>query len=395
MASPNELAKSSDGHPQNPYGRILPELVCAAISFAILVAPSIPPLRQIESVNPRVKAYYFINYFDLGFIKRGLIGTFYNATSINSIASPAVVVIATHILMSAILALSFWSLARRSFEDWPLKSKLPFYALITLSPGLFFRVGFDTGRVDIWCLNLSIITLLALISNKIGYRQKSLLVSASISVQLLIHDASILFYSPLLFFFFIRALPNLTRLQKFYAIIPSIIVPGFISVMLLLYGKFEGGQAMLDEYLGSLNSELFGSLPLELTNSMSTNLSMGLPNISPGIYFGGKVMIFLYFIIFTSFVYIVSKQPWWLCLCTLSPFLVTILATDPIRFMGTSLTATTLLFLISARNSRPRLSVYMQIGLLCIAGFYFVFGPWGIIGEDPLPFTRYMPWKGF
>ena len=44
--------------------------------FLILIV-SVPPFRSLSSISASLKGYYYVNYFDLGFIKRGLIGSIY------------------------------------------------------------------------------------------------------------------------------------------------------------------------------------------------------------------------------------------------------------------------------------------------------------------------------
>ena len=49
---------------------------CISSIFLILIV-SVPPFRSLSSISASLKGYYYVNYFELGFIKRGLIGSIY------------------------------------------------------------------------------------------------------------------------------------------------------------------------------------------------------------------------------------------------------------------------------------------------------------------------------
>ena len=43
-------------------------------SVFLMLISCLPPFRSLNSISSSLKGYYYVNYFDLGFIKRGFIG---------------------------------------------------------------------------------------------------------------------------------------------------------------------------------------------------------------------------------------------------------------------------------------------------------------------------------
>ena len=179
------------------------ESIFLLLSFPLLFIPSIPPFRDIESVSTWIKGYYYINYLDLGFIKRGFVGTLFKVLHISDIVSPSILVILSHLFVATTVGIVFWKYAKESFLEWNNKDKCILYALFLSSPVLFVRLGYDTGRMDLWCLSITLITLFLIQIKDLNYLITSIILSLSITMQLLIHEASLLFYIPIMCCFFV------------------------------------------------------------------------------------------------------------------------------------------------------------------------------------------------
>ena len=176
--------------------------------FLILIV-SLPPFRSLSSISSSLKGYYYVNYFDLGFIKRGLIGSIFKILHLSDNFTPTSLVLSSHLFFSFLFCISFWIFTRSCFKDWKLKEKIPFYTLFTLSPVLFFRLGYDIGRMDLICLVFSLFTIILTLNNYYSFTNKCIFIAISISIQLLIHEASLLFYSPLIIGLLFYKHPNI------------------------------------------------------------------------------------------------------------------------------------------------------------------------------------------
>ena len=373
------------------------ELFPALVSLVFLLIPSLPPFRSLESVSDWVKPYYYVNYFDLGFIKRGLIGSIYALLGVPSwVGSPALIVVASHALVSLVVAGLFWAFARLQLRDWALSDKLAIYTFFALSPAFFVHLGFDTGRMDIWCLAISIATLMLVVREGVPPMAASFVSGASIAIQMLIHDASILFYSPLVF----AALQHRSDYSscgmrlRFVRSLPAIVLILLTGIPLLFWGRYEPGQEMLDGTLAGLHPELAGGMPVELTWTLARSIKMVWAGLTPWSFFGGHLLTISYFFLAATLVILVSKAPWWMYASAFSPLIVSFLAIDSLRFLGISVVSLFLLVLVVGRDPnylrQPR---SMRIGLFVLAAFFFVFGPWSCCSADPLPLLRYVPWR--
>jgi hypothetical protein len=375
----------------------LPELLFAVASFTLLLIPSLPPFRRLESVSTWIKPYYYVNYFDLGFIKRGLIGTIYTVLGVPAwIDDPALVVVVSHALISVAVAILFWFFARRQLLNWPLSSKLAVYSFFLLSPAFFVRLGFDTGRMDIWCLAISIATLLLVTNERISPWLASFASGVSIAVQMLIHDASVLFYSPLIFaaLQYRGDFSTLPLRPRFFRSIPTLACTVATGFSLLAWGRYEAGQDQLDRALVALHSGLAGGMPMELTWPLSRTIKMVWDGLIPWSFFGGHVLTISYFFLSSALVLLITRAPWWMYASAVAPLVVSFLAIDSLRFLGISVVSLFLLVLVVGRESEGLiLSKPVRVGLFTLAAFFFVFGPWSCVSADPLPLLRYVPWR--
>lgn len=363
-------------------------------SLALLILPSLPPLRKIESVSAWVKPYFYANYLELGFIKRGLVGTLFHVTALNKLASPSIIALFGHAAVTTALAFTIWRLAAKSFSSWRIRDRIPVYSFALLSPALFLRIGFDTARMDAWCLLITIATLYFLQNCTNPYRC-AIIASGSIGIQMLIHDASILFYSPLIFALTLlkgESLPTWPRLRQFVC---TAALPGLTAICLKAFGQYEAGQQALGEFLGGKHTELIGTMPMELTSSLADNHISAMPSFSLENYYGGNIAILAYYLLAVGLCLFFSRPSWWVGITVFSPLAVSVLAVDHVRFMGTSITAAALLAMYLAPTYRIEFNATTRRLAYIISGLFFTLGPLGIVAEDPLPLMRYIQWPAF
>ena len=129
--------------------------------------------------------------------------------------------------------------------------------------------------MDLYLLLISLLAIISIHTRLFPFTLNTFLVSISISIQLLIHDASILFYSPLIFsfYFFKYSYSINTHIKKILLIF---CIPILIGLLLLIFGKYELGALQLEQYLSNISTELSGSMRMELTNSFRDNSLAGL-----------------------------------------------------------------------------------------------------------------------
>lgn len=377
------------------------EILFFMASLSLLLVPSVPPFRGLESVSGWIKPYYYVNYFDLGLIKRGLVGTIYFILGIPGWTDqPEIVVVASHILVSIATASLFWLFAGQQLQGWSVANKLPLYVVFLLSPAFFVRLGFDTGRMDLWCFAISIATLIALFNDDLSVRSAALISGFSMSVQLLIHDASILFYSPLILGTFLlrKVLSPVEggeeKRFRVAAVLTAIVLPVVVGMMLLVWGKYEPGPEALDQALIRLNPGLAGGMSMELT----WTLKRAIRNVWSGLtlwgFLGGHLLIISYYLLSVSLVIFLARAPLWMCATAFTPLAVSFLATDSLRFLGVSVMSFFLLVLVAAGNGEiKKVPDALRMPVYLMAAFFFVFGPWSCCSGDPLPLLKYVPWR--
>ncbi len=358
------------------------------LSLLIILITCVPPFRSIQSISYWIKGYYYVNYFDLGFIKRGLVGTIIKITNLPLYLSPSTLVLSFHIFFVILLGVIFWILAKRSFSNYKFKDKVFYYSMFLLSPVLFLRIGYDIGRMDLFLL---IITLFAIISIQNKYSTflgNSLFISICISTQLLIHDASLLFYTPLIVCFYFYEYSNLIS-QKFKTVIIIFSIPILIGALLLNFGKYELGPIQLEQYLQNISTELSGSMQMELTNTFKQNATAGLGLLTFKGFLGGNYLITIYYAFLLFILFRFVKLANYLKLSVFSPLLVSFIAMDHTRYLAISAVCCNLIFLIAAKESQLFSPEKFRLGFYIFFVFIFFLGPWGIGSYDALPLLKH------
>ena len=360
---------------------------CVLSIFLILIV-SLPPFRSLTSISASLKGYYYVNYFDLGFIKRGLVGSIFKITHLSDYLNPTLLVLTSHLFFSILFSISFWIFTRSCFKDFKLKEKISFYTLFTLSPVLFLRLGYDIGRMDLICLVLSLFTIILTLSNSYSFINKCIFISLSISIQLLIHEASLFFYSPLIIGLLVYKYPNIIY-KKLSKILPIFSFPLIIGFLLLIFGRYELGRDELGIYLTNISKELETSMNVELIHTLKDSFDHSISLLTLKSFLGGNYLITIYYFFILYLVFKFLKLPLYLKLTIFSPLLLSFIARDDTRFLAASTISCNLLMIISANESKLNFPKFFGLLTNIFIITFFFLGPWGIGSYDPLPLLKH------
>ena len=357
-------------------------------SIFLISIVTLPPFRSLSSISATLKGYYYVNYFDLGFIKRGLIGSIYKILPLSDNFTPTLLVLTSHLFFLVLFCISFWIFTRSCFKDWKLKEKIPFYTLFTLSPVLFLRLGYDIGRMDLICLVISLFTIILILSNAYSFTKKCIFISISISVQLLIHEASLFFYSPLIIALLFYKYPNI-RYKKLLKFLPIFSLPLMTGFFLLIFGRYEPGREQLGIYLTNISKELETSMNVELIHTLKDSFEHSIFLLTPKSLLGGSYLITIYYFFILYLVFRFLKLPLYLKLSIFSPLILSFIARDDTRFLAASTICCNLLILISAKESKLDSPKFFGLLTYIFLVTIFFLGPWGIGSYDPLPMLKH------
>ena len=294
------------------------------LSILLMTITFVPPFRTLDSISTWLKAYYYINYIDLGFIKRGLIGSILKIFNLTNYDNPSIFILTIHALITSFIGFLFWTLAKSFFRNNQFKDKLLFYTIFLTSPVLFLRTGYDIGRMDSWLLLISLLTIFLISIEYFSFYVISIFVFLSISLQIFIHEASILIYSPfLLGVYFLKFKNNF--ISEFRKLIPIFLVPILSCFLIFKFGRYEYGQTELDLFLKSINNELIGSMPMELTYTLKMNIDFAFSMLTPWRFLGGHYLVIIYYFFIVIFSLNVTKLPIYLKSICFAPLLLSFL----------------------------------------------------------------------
>ena len=364
------------------------EFIYCISSIVLMYITFTPPFRSLDSVSTWIKGYYYINYIDLGFIKRGLVGTLFKILNITNSNNPTIFVVIIHAILTTFLGLIFWRFAKLCFDQVKLKDRILFYSIFLLSPVMFIRLGYDIGRMDLWCLLISLITIFLISEESFSFLLISLIVNLSISTQILIHEASLLIYIPFILVFYFYKFSDQIYLN-FKKLLPIFSIPILFMILIFLFGRYEPGQESLNLYLKEINKELIGSIPMELTYTLRENINFALSSLSFKDLIGGHFLIASYYIFFLLISFNFVNLPSYFKVTCFTPILLSFLACDTTRFFALSTICFNLLILIAAREGQLLFTQQNRLIIYTFIFSIFILGPWGIGELDPLPLLKH------
>jgi hypothetical protein len=183
---------------------------------------------------------FFFNYQELGFIKRGLVGSLLHPFPL-LLHGEVFLILGVGMELTAIGVLVI--LFRRAARTLPPSSRGLLLAACSLSPAMFLHMGFDLGRFDALGLLAAIGSIYAL------QHDRWLLAGLASAVALLAHEATLVINFPLVlaFAWTRRETAAPTPSNWAWLVLPSIAV----SAVIALYGGYEPGLGALARHFAS------------------------------------------------------------------------------------------------------------------------------------------------
>jgi hypothetical protein len=165
-------------------------------------------LKYLGTINAWKLTHWLFSY-ELGFVKRGLVGTLAHAVLPRGIVTREAVVVASLVVVAVFLiALACFALPLFGGEERRRSWYVGLVAL--LAPGIGYLLS-DLGRFDILNVALCLLTLLA--ARRLGRFPYPLFVAVSWLI-LLIHEAALLIALPMLFVAYLHANGRLGELAE-------------------------------------------------------------------------------------------------------------------------------------------------------------------------------------
>jgi hypothetical protein len=155
-------------------------------------------LKYLGTTSPWKLTHWLFSY-ELGFVKRGLVGTLIQASSAGGVVSGEAIV-ATALVIAGLFLMVLGAFACPLFAGRPRRGALAIGTVALLSPGVGFLLS-DLGRFDILNLTLCLLALMA--ASALGRFPAVWFVAVSF-VALLIHEAALLLCLPMLFVTFLE-----------------------------------------------------------------------------------------------------------------------------------------------------------------------------------------------
>ncbi len=367
-------------------------LLCGCLSFAISMALVLPRLFDLSKVSGWFPAYYYVNYYRFGFVKRALLGTL--LTPLNMVSGMDVRLFALLVFSFGLLTFSFlfwllFSIANDSLTRLSPGIRWRFALVFVLSPALFLRLGYDAGRIDVFWLSCGLSALLVAMHARILFAWRWIAVLAFSIAALLIYEGSVFVLIPFLAVVLARGAPR----KGFFFGLSYAGLMGLLTLAVERFGAFEEGSQILGERLASMASALGDPLSIVLTGSLvreNINLSLG----NRYNWFGNNPLLFSYFLLWVLlllFFVRASSHPGFALILLISPFFglaLNVIALDYIRYLSLVLAVSAMSILaLVIFDSAAICGLRSRIPLLSLLSVGFLLGPLGTVPDDSLPLS--------
>lgn len=367
----------------------------ASLVFSLSLA--LPPFRSLASYANWTPGYYYINYWEFGFVKRGLLGTIISLAGVNRLVEPLEFTRIVHVIGLIVLSIIFWLFAHRCTQELNQDNqrKKPWlYGIFLTSPALFMHFGYDLGRVDLFGLNITLIALLLFNSSRHWtFRAATALVVTT--VGLLSHEGYLFLWLPLLGLGMMINLADEPRRRR------SIIMGTWLGLIILLlvvlrlWGGFEPGSGVLAQRFAEIHPSLSNALQIELTTDLKYNFNTTWTAAREVGWIGNNPAVAAYVAAITFIYYIIAREnnaPWriWVYATPVIPILFNLIAADFIRHLSCAITTAVVASLLTILHTNKITSNLNRA--LCLAVIAFgLLGPLGIIPQNPWPMLEYIP----
>ena len=325
----------------------------------------------------------YISYTDFGFFRRGLIGTLFSETGINSVFSNEYVfaIFIHHVAVEALALLTAWYCIKEKLAN-PL-----FLIGIAFSPAFIIHSGYTTGALDVFVLLFALINILYIRS---VFLFSMILVAGIFTHELFIFTLPAQFWA----FYFGSKLDERKSLKlSDYA---PIVVSIFAILIVVFYGRTEVPELEFKEVMrlrmpNAVEMHTFWSGYFEVGSPVADQLDSTISLLS--LFENRKVFFLIPPLVYVIFLTLRVLQygrrhgeAVLLVAAILAPLLTSFLATDLHRWVAMSANMALLLTLCLAARENTTMSKWnIPIALCCF------FAPFGAAElERPFPLHQFM-----
>lgn len=334
----------------------------------------------------RVWAFY-VNYFDFGFVRRGLVGTVLQATPLPDLFSNAYhfALAVQHVALATLVALAAAYFLRSKGEQRPL-----FKAVVFLSPAFILQAAYTTGSLDIFVLIIAFLNILVVRSR--------VLFCALLFVGPLVHELFVFTVPAQLTAYYLRhegeLAGDLRRTVRL--MLPPLAAITASLLAILLFGATELPREEFEATMARLIPDAVDKVDLwsgyfEVGSSVSEN------SRSLGFLASNLATHALYLVVPLSYaaallLLVLRNEPrlfprLLLIGSAATPFLVYVVATDFYRWVGMSANMSLLLLMLYASRQALRVS---RTALAIVLAFS-LFAPFGgAVIDNPLPMHKFV-----
>lgn len=316
----------------------------------------------------------YLRYQELGFVKRGLLGTLLSPVLPERI-SPGLglaIIVTMGVIAIAAVCLLLGLLYKKN--EKPLLS-----ITCVLSPAMFIQMGYLFGFLDIYCFLCLLLT--ALIVTRLNPSLWSLMLVFVLGIAgPFFHELYLLAFFPLAFLISIRR----SRRYSGAVLLSAILAAAIIA----LFGSFESGAKSLELAISGHYSLPIEASIFELTSSLSRNAFGTTAYLFRNGEFirsfaGVAYLIILLSSLSVSGAHVPLRLAYWLA--ALSPLLLNFLGGDSSRWIGM---ACMNLFLLGIMGL---VTISMQTNAKKFAVFLFtLLGPIGVGASFPIVYWKLM-----
>jgi hypothetical protein len=328
--------------------------------------------------------FHVLNYFDFGFVARGLVGTIllpfkpymYNLTFFT-------------LIVFLFLALVFAGLV--TYFIFSRKMPMAFRHLFLYSPCSFIHFGFDSPRTtEFFWLSLYVFALIVIQLN-LDFWLKLLVVSVLCSIALLTYEGVLFFMIPSVCIALLSSQPSSSLKIQIRKILLFLILPSLIAISLHFFGQYEYSYAALSSTLERIAPGYNAGILSEVLQRGLVNTHFSLDYGSRYTWFCNSALLLVYlsiWLITASRIIYRIRGPVCAFVFASSFFtslFICIVALDYARYCAVAFVVSALLFVELVGGEKnillvPRVWSFMPL--------FFLLGPVGVAAINPFPLMK-------
>jgi hypothetical protein len=375
---------------QFPFFRYIS--LCAA-SAALIFSFSETYWKMEFYMSDWLRHQFFINYLDLGFVKRGLIGTI--LYPFPSLLTREGITYFSFAFAMVSVALFWWYFFCKTTQ-LSIRSQLILALCALLGPGFIMHIGTDIGRFD-W------IGLLALVSSLVAVEKRQLILASLINMLgILSHEACFVAFLPLVIVYELHIqvvnkqinLPNFGRLLVF---------PCLALIAITLFGLPEANSPTDVRNLLLTKNHAFQLIQLRdkwwddplyvITRSFKDNFEWTVRTYysAEATYANRRIWIFAgllwligYILVFIYYLRINDINIPWYSVAAISPVSMILIAIDFPRMLSLATITVFIMFILLLNKSSNSKSIYIPVWpAIFIIATGVLLGPFGDVWLFP------------